>query len=162
VFAAGRDGLHVTTLNSKYVKSATVIAATLEAKGIIPFLSSGDSEPNAFAFDGVPNAMLYIMGQKSREEALPAPTLAMYSKGTVEATIARLEEQIEVSRKNARYTKHEHFKRASLDKIARLELRIAQLRAAIAPKLEGPAPSEQSASAQPPPVASGSQLSVVH
>lgn len=139
VFGAEREAIAVTQIDSKYLKSAGVIAATLESKGIIPFLAApGSRGASVFAFSETPNALLYIMGQEGRAEALPAPTLKLFGEEAMRAALVKIEEQIEVSERNAKTTKHEHFRVASVQKVERLKLRRDQLRANLAPKLPAP------------------------
>jgi hypothetical protein len=153
-----REQLAVSQIDSKYLKSAGVVAATLESKGIIPFLSApGSRAPSVFAFSEVPNALLYIMGQEGRAEALPAATIKLFGVDAMRTALAKIEEQIEVSERNAKTTKHEHFRVASLQKVERLKLRAEQLRTNLAPKLPAPQTGE-SKPATPDASASGAAV----
>ena len=168
VFADEREGLTVSSFNTKYLKSASVVAAALGAGGIIPFLSADSSRPSVFAFEGFDEALLYVMPQKPREIALPAQTVRIYGAGAIAATLAKLEEQIAKTRDNAKKAKHEKFRQQFAAKADRLEARADQLRAAVSVKLPAPAPKadEEQASEQAPaaPAKSASRpnLSIVH
>lgn len=151
VFGQESESMQTTQIDSKYLKAAGAIAATLGSKGVIPFLApNGSRRASVFAFSEVPNALLYIAGQEGRAEALPAASVKLFGEDAMRLQLAKIEEQIEVSKRNAATTKHEHFKVASLQKVERLELRANQLRANLAPKIAAPVTGE---SKVPPPKA---------
>lgn len=148
VFTAEREELSQTTIDSKYLKAAGALAASLESKGIIPFLApEGASYASVFAFVDVPEALLYIAPQRGREQALPAQTVRLFGEDAMRAQVANLEEQIKRTLNNAKNAKHAKFRQQFKDKAARLQLRRDQLQANLTPAL--PAPAAASAPQSP-------------
>lgn len=144
VFGQDAAAMDATQLSAEYLASATSVSKALEAKSIVPYLSVADSNnPSIFTFVGAPNAALYICGQRRAVDSLPAPTVEIFGVKSIEATIAKLEAQIEVSKANAARTKHDKFRIVSEAKVARLTAQVDSLRAAIATKLPAPPKAEQ-------------------
>lgn len=159
VFTAEREELSMTTIDSDYLKAAGALSAQLGSKGIIPFLTGQDSSvPSVFAFGNVPEALLYIASQRSRAEALPAPTVKLFGADAMQRTLADLEAQIVKTREGAQAAKHEKFRDQKNLKADRLQARADELRAALSTKLAAPA-----AAVAPPPAASkAAAAAVVH
>lgn len=149
VFTEEREELSATTIDSKYLKAAGALSAQLGSKGVIPFLAAQDSgAPSVFAFADVPEALLYIMGQRTREQVLPAPTVKLFGVDAMRSTIAKLEAAAQKSREVAARCKRDHFRETSTKRAERLQARADQLRATIAVKL-GCTPEEVKPAAAP-------------
>lgn len=150
VFTAEREEMSLTQIDSKYLRAAGALAGQLESRGVIPFLAEqGSSAASVFTFPEVPEALLYIMSQRTadKQEALPAPTVRLFGEAAMKQTLLALENQLKRTRENAKAAKHEKFRVQFEQKAERLQLRIDQLRANLAPKLTGPAaaPAEKAA-----------------
>lgn len=141
VFVSAREEYQSSPVQSAYLKAAGAIAGVLGAVSIRPFVGSPE-QPVVFTFDGDASCILYVMPfSESQAKELPAPTVQLYGKAAIEQTIVKLREQIEISKANAERTKHAKFRTQSLAKVERLQARIDNLKAAITPKLQGPAPT---------------------
>lgn len=162
-FTDQREELSQIAIDSSYLKAAGALSAQLGSKGVIPYLApEGAGYPSVFAFADVPEALLYVMNQSvGKREALPASTARLFGADAIRSTIANLQEAIKVSERNIKTAKHDKFKQASRDKIARLKLRIEQLTATLAPALPAPAKVESPA-ATAHPAAPSAAGAVVH
>lgn len=141
VFTQEREEMSMTQIDSKYLKAAGMLAAQLESRGVIPFLAEQNSQAaSVFTFPEVPEALLYIMSQRTadKQEALPASTVKLFGEAAMKQALANLEAQVKRTRENAKAAKHEKFRVQFEQKAERLQLRIDQLRANLAPKLTGP------------------------
>lgn len=138
VFTQEREEMSMTTLDSAYVRSATAVASILGTGSIMPFISTDGSCPSVFAFQAVPEALLYIMAQKNVAEVLPAATTRLFGKEAMAATLSQLEAQIKKTRANAKDAKHKKFAEQFTAKADRLQAKADQLRAALSIKLEAP------------------------
>lgn len=156
VFSAEREEMSLTQIDSKYLKAAGALAAQLESRGVIPFLAEQNSSAaSVFAFAEVPEALLYIMSQRTadKQEALPAPTVKLFGEAAMRQALVNLEAQVKRTRENAKAAKHEKFRVQFEQKADRLQLRIDQLRANLAPKLAAPAPAPKAEATAPASVA---------
>ena len=149
VFSEEREAMSITTVDAGYLKGAGVIAASLGSEGVIPFLSCDGKTASVFAFSDVPEALLYIMPLKARDEVLPAATVKLFGKPAMTATLAALDEQIKRTKTNAKTAKHKKFRDLFDEKATRLQGRADQLRAALSVKLTAPKPVEET-QAEPP------------
>lgn len=138
VFTQEREEMSMTTLDSAYVRSATAVAGILGTGSIMPFISTDGSCPSVFAFQAVPEALLYIMAQKNEAEVLPAATTRLFGKEAMAATLSALELQIKRTRVNAKDAKHKKFAEQFTAKADRLQAKADQLRAALSIKLAAP------------------------
>lgn len=151
VFGEEREAMSITTVDAAYLKGAGVLSAALGSSGVSPFLSSDGKTASVFAFSDVPEALLYIMPQKSRDEVLPAATVKLFGKPAMTATLTALEEQIKKTKTNAKTAKHKKFRDQFDEKAKRLQGRADQLRAALSVKLTAPKPEPETPAETPKP-----------
>ena len=139
-FTAERDGVAAPMLNPEFLKSASQVAAHLEADGIMAHVGATDGKsPIVFTFEGVDNALLYIMPRRTADDySLPEATVKMYGRSAMKKTVEDLRAQAAKCLANAKKAKHDKFKTLFKAKAARLTAQADSIEASNTVKIAGP------------------------
>lgn len=140
VFTAERDDLDVSAVDSTYLKSAAAIAAQLDSRSVMPFMSTDFSVPSVFRFDQ-PNVLLYIAGRTDQRQALPAPTVRLIGEKGMAGTLAALKAHETRTRAAAEEFKNTKKWDELMKKADGYAARAAEIRQALTPQLAAPTPT---------------------